>query len=49
MNSVFPGGTPPRDGKVELGSEQSSDVVLVPRLMGFYKVTYRYRPSPPRA
>jgi uncharacterized cupredoxin-like copper-binding protein len=36
--STFPGGAPPTDGRVEVGSKQSRDVVFMPRVPGTYKV-----------
>jgi plastocyanin len=35
--STFPGGAPPVDGKVEVGSKQSKDVVFIPGVPGNYK------------
>jgi plastocyanin len=36
--SAFPAGLPPADGKVEVGSKQSKDILFVPRVPGRYRV-----------
>ena len=36
--SAFPGGSSPANGKVELDSKQSQDIVFVPRVPGTYKI-----------
>ncbi len=36
--SAFPDGAAPAGGKIELGPQQSADIVLVPRAPGSYRV-----------
>jgi plastocyanin len=40
--SAFPGGSSPVNGKVELDSGQSQDIMFMPRLPGTYKIECRH-------